>query len=493
MRSKEKIYANAAQQLFLASNAQMKMLIMGRGGGKGTALGLEFGTCARQLPRAKGFLAASNFGQVLNVTFPDVEAAWAYLGYKPFDPKTGIGHYVKWQRPPTHFEKPYHEVNDYSKSITFINGFTIECLSIVKGDQNRGGSFDLGAIDEIGTIKRDVIYKVLRPKIRGNQFRFKNPKHGLFMGVTSSPWLQIGKHVYEIEELEKNDPDNYLFIECSGEINMEVLGKKYYQNLRAEMTQLEYDVEVCSKRVNEVPNGFYPTFSESKHLVFDTQDYQLNDAGIYVTSDTYLDKTKGLELSFDFNAAFTSMLVCQQVANEQRIDANLFVKESKDKSLERALAEKFCEEYAHHPTKKAHIHGDRNGNSKRSGNPLTAYEEVINVLKSKGWECVLMVSGLDSEHHIRHLVISELFSEANQRLPKVRINAIKCRALITAIKNTPILPDYKKDKRSEASTTLPQERATHLTDCLDNILFRKFSHMIGHTIANDLDPIFIGR
>jgi hypothetical protein len=482
------IYANPAQQLVLQSEADRITMIMGRGGGKGHTLGLKLGISARQLPRAKAFIAAANFGQILNVTFADIEAAWYFLGYREYDPKTGQGHYVKWQKPPAHFDKPYHQVNDYSRSITFINGFTVECLSIVKGDQNRGGSFDQGYIDESGTVKRDVVYKVLRPKIRGNEYIYKSHLHGLFADFTSSPWLQLGKWVYETEELEKKDPVKYLFVECSGEINYKVLGKQYYKNLKAEMTDLEYRVEVKSERVDSVPNCFYPTFNEARHLVFDTQSYQLNDAGLYITSDSYLDVNKPLELSWDFNAHFTSLLVCQQVVNEQRIDNNLFLKESKDKSIERALAEKFCEEYKQHKHKKVDLHGDRNGNSKRTGNPLTAYEEVQKVLKENGWESEKKVSGLDSEHHIRHLVLTELLSEANPRLPKIRINANKCRSLITSIKNTPIFQDYKKDKRSELSN-IPQERATHLSDCFDNILFRKFAHMIGHTVANDFAPI----
>lgn len=489
-KTKQVVYANAAQIAFLESTAKRKTAIIGRGGGKGTVMGFQSGIIARSLPRAKGFIAAQTFGQVLNITLADMEQAWQFMGLFPYNKATGLGHYVKFQKPPAEWLQPYSKTNDYERVITFMNGCSIEVLSIAKGEHLRGGSFDFGFIDESGTVKRDIVFKVLRSKIRGNTFRFNSHLHHLFCDVTSSPWLALGKWVYEIEDRQRFEPDKYFFLECSGEINKAVLGQEYYDNLKAEMTQLEYEVEVLSKRVDSVPDCFYPTFNEAKHCVFDTQSYQLNDAGIYTTSDSYLDPKKKLEVSFDFNASFTSCIVCQEVADEFRVDNNLFVKEDKNKSLVRALVEKVCATYITHQHKEIDVHGDRNGNNKSAFSPLTAYEEVELVFKEHGWKTNRKVTGLDSDHHVRHLVLEELLSENKPRAPKIRVNANKCRALIVSIKNTPVLPGFKKDKRSEADKTLPQERATHLSDCFDNILFRKYSTTIGYARRNDHSPSF---
>jgi len=261
--------------------------------------------------------------------------------------------------------------------------------------------------------------------------------------------------------------------------------------LRNGMTPLEWDVEVMNKRLTKLPNSFYPAFNEEKHGVWKTYSYQHDEAtGLTLPSDNDRDPTRLLELSFDFNAAFTSLIVCQEHGNEFRCVDALWVKQSETSVLD-ALIDKFCDEYEGHRKKELLLYGDRNGNNKQANSSLTYYQQIQQKLQQRGWASTLMVQGLDPNHLLKHNAINELLAETNPRLPVIRINRNKCKFLIISIQRSPIKPDWTKDKKSESSS-IDQERATHLSDCFDNIVYRKYGHLFGQA-DTPYQVRFLGR
>lgn len=83
---------------------------------------------------------------------------------------------------------------------------------------------------------------------------------------------------------------------------------------------------------------------------------------------------------------------------------------------------------------------------------------------------------LDTARHVRYRVINGLLQETNIRLPKIRINETACKSLLISLQSAPIDgTTFEKIKLSERNKALPQEYATHLSDCFDYILFKKFS------------------
>ena len=252
---------------------------------------------------------------------------------------------------------------------------------------------------------------------------------------------------------------------------------------------LKFDIDTMS---------YYPTFNDKRHVTFETAKHNFDDKNsLWLPTDDFLNNSKPLEISCDFNAAFTSLIVGQQTGNEQRIDNNLYVKpkqvitEETKISLVRELVELFVKEYANNTSKHVEVFGDRNGQNRSPNASQTSYEQIKQVLAEHKWSCKINVADTNQDHKTRHFAIEELLSEAQTNYPKVRINGNKCKYLIYSIQNTPITKDWKKNKSSEESDAIPQEKATHLSDCFDYLIYCKFAKLVGIQQTTYLDPLFI--
>jgi hypothetical protein len=486
-----RVYVNEKQRQFLSAKQKRRTYVGGRGSGKTSVAGHETRMEMNYLPRAKFFLAGLTYTQLRLNTVPAMEDSWKAHGLREYNERLGFGHYVVGKRPPADWLKPYQPPQTYENVVTFINGYTLQLLSMDRSELNRGGNFDGGHIDESALVKHEHVTKILSPMIRGNIYRFSHHLHQTFCDYTSVPWLPSGQWVFNTEDLAKSEPDDYFFLESTAYDNLDVLGEKYLRNLRNGMSQLEWDIEVMNKRLTKLPNSFYPAFSEEKHGVWKTYTYQYDEAtGLTIPTDSDRDPTRPIEASFDFNAAFTSMILCQEHGMEFRCLDALWVTQSITSVLD-ALITKFCDAYEQHKAKHLVIYGDRNGNNKQANSNLTYYQQIQLKLQERGWSSDLMVQGLDPDHRLKHIAINELLAETNQRLPVIRINRNKAKFLIISIQQSPILPDWKKDKGSEKQN-IPQERATHLSDCFDNIVYRKYGQLFGQVDA-PYQVYFLGR
>ena len=492
-----KVYATKKQCLFLEGKQGIKIFIGGRGTGKSDAIAKQDYIRMNEMPRAKSFLAGPYFGQVITKTLPSYLSSLASLRKFEYDPKKGWGHYVVFKKPPEHWAKPYMPVKDYSRVITFANGYTKEIMSLYGADSGRGGSFDCGDIDEQALCEKADIDNVLFPSLRGNLMRFDTPLHYQLCGYTSPPWLAGGQYLYDYEDLAKEFPNDYLFIESCTRDN-KAISEAQIIRLQNILPKMVYEVEIEGKRVSRLPNGYYPTFNDKRHVTFETAKHNFDDKNsLWLPTDDFLNNSKPLEISCDFNAAFTSLIVGQQTGNEQRIDNNLYVKpkqvitEETKISLVRELVELFVKEYANNTSKHVEVFGDRNGQNRSPNASQTSYEQIKQVLAEHKWSCKINVADTNQDHKTRHFAIEELLSEAQTNYPKVRINGNKCKYLIYSIQNTPITKDWKKNKSSEESDAIPQEKATHLSDCFDYLIYCKFAKLVGIQQTTYLDPLFI--
>lgn len=495
--SEKQFYATAKQCKFLAGNQRFKAFVGGRGAAKSDTIGKQDRIRLDLMPRAKSFLAGPYFGQVITKTLPSYLESLKMMNLREYDLKRGYGHYVVFKKPPDDWPKPYMEVRDYSKVITFANGYTKEILSLYGADSGRGGSYDAGDVDEAALCAKEDIDRVLMPSLRGNLFRFDHPIHYQLCLYSSPPWLPAGQYVYDYEELQKDFPDEYLFVESRTRDN-KAISELQIKQMERTLPKMVYEVEVEGKRISKLPNGYYPTFNPSRHVVFDTTRHAFDDKNsLWLPTDDFLDHSKPLEISCDFNAAFTSLIVGQMIGNEQRIDNNLYVKPKEVstgeelKSLVRELTELFVKTYAHNSTHHVIIYGDRNGNNKSPNAGQTSYEQIRQVLKENKWSCEIKVADTNQDHKTRHFAIEEILSEAQANYPKVRINGNKCKYLTYSIQNAPITKDWKKNKSSEVSEAIAQEKATHLSDCFDYLIYCKFARLVGLSPISYIAPITI--
>ncbi|MFC5413136.1 terminase large subunit domain-containing protein [Larkinella bovis] len=260
------VYVFPKQKLFLASQAQRKTLLAGRAFGKTFLLLVCIAYFARYMHRAKFFLAGLTFAQLLNIVLVDMADAFRGMGWREYDEKTGLGHYVLFKAPPDHWPRPYKSPKSWDRTISFITGFCIQLLSFERPDSNRGGNYDGGLIDESALFKDEWVKTILMPMLmRANTQRFAgNWMHNSLYDFTSNPWHESGKWVFLTEELMKKDPKKYFFLEGNCDDNP-MLHPDYKKTQEELLSPMQFRIEVLNERIAKLPNCYYPSFEFDKH------------------------------------------------------------------------------------------------------------------------------------------------------------------------------------------------------------------------------------
>lgn len=472
------------------------MFLGGRGSGKSYAAGALVYRCMSEMPRSRGFLAGPDETMLFNLILPSMQDAWKRMGLQKHT-NANPGHYVVGRKPPAHWPSSYSEIEDYSRAITFCNGTVLEILSFYKKNAGRGGNYQWGFVDEAALIDEDVLKKAASAALRAEpmrltrmpipkkmpvnfgkcvqlsgqwywEFRWKdNPMYrGLFC-MTTQPWLKSGAWTRETKNDSKWD-----FFESTAYDNLDALGGiDYIEDLRTDLPDLIFRVEVMNEEINAVVDGYYPYLDELKHLY---------------TGDIY-DPNKELLIGMDFNAGFNSMIIGQEIGGVLYIFKVLWVKGNLVVS---DLMRKFCEVFANHKYKSVEIYGDQTGNNKSAVNNMTAFETVEQVLREHGWKYYRPVTGRNPGHKRRHEVINGgMMEREDSKQPPVRIHRDECKSLVISMTLAPIRSDFSKDKTSEQRKSVRDEDATHLSDCYDYLYFGKYQHkapVIGGSSGIDL-------
>lgn len=461
----------------------------GRGSGKSRTLIHLIAESAFQLPRARAGLAGLTFRQVQDIILAQSGAVFEEHGLLEYNPKTGVGHYVVNRRPPDHWKQAINPIRSYDNCLIFANGYTLQFVSADREETTRGANLDQLFIDESATIKERFYNRVLRPTLRANKHTYKDPRpgrkglnhplHWLIADFTSSAWLPDGQWIYKTEDLMREKPNRYYFLEATAYDNIAFLPGNFLEEQRETSSPLEFDVEIMNHRLTKLPNAFYNALDAERHSYSQFYGYEFDDEKrLYVHKRTDYDPNKPLELSWDFNAEFTSALVAQDHGAEYRFIDTLFVKQSTTSLVEK-LTEDFCTKYAEHRKRVVVLYGDNGANKRDPGRNKTYYQQIIGILLKHQWSFKNNVQTAYPAMHIRHRVINSLLAEDNVRLPKIRINQQYCKALIISLQNAPIDgTTFEKVKSSEKNKNLPQEFATHLSDAFDYVLFKRFSKFV---------------
>jgi hypothetical protein len=489
--SSRAVFNNAKQETFKLFKKLFSMFLGGRGTGKTTLSGDNSYEKVLKLPRSKGFFLGLTYHQVLNRYLPAITDRWTQLGLKEYINPRIPGHYIIGKRPPDSWVKPYKAARDYSHVISFVNGSCIEMISFDRPNQSRSGNYDWGQVDEAQLIPKERFDKELKLAVRDNKNRFEgNPLHHSIDFYATMPWTFSGFWVLEFEQMMQDDPDMFYYLESVTRDNVDVLGESYLINCEKTLPYLIYQIECNNKRFRKPPNSFYPSLNEEKHYYFKSFSYDQNDAGLWVTTDSDIAGSLPFDSSWDFNASFCSMILAQEHTkdNEARIFDNIYENNlssaDADQSIIERLCIKFINKYASHPKKVIFIWGDRNGNNKIANSTETFYQFIQRKLEGAGWSVILMVKGLDPGHQEKYAVIDNILAGGNPNAVKVRINKNKCKELIVSMENTPITPEFKKDKSSEKAD-IPQQNATHLSDCFDNYIYPKYGQSVKHGNASE--------
>lgn len=197
----ENIYVNPAQLSFMLLKAKEKYAIYSRGTGKSFINGSEVDENVRTMPRGITTLAQATYGQALTKTLPSTFKMLEQLGYKRWDPKTKTGDYVVCRQPPEGWYRPYEQIMDFSRCITFSNGHALYLLT--QDGNSRGPNADYNITDEALTLNKEQFDQEVAPTNRGNEHIFgkqsKDPifKHHGNTFLSSMPYTPDQKWLLE--------------------------------------------------------------------------------------------------------------------------------------------------------------------------------------------------------------------------------------------------------------------------------------------------------
>lgn len=497
----KKIYVNPKQAKFLQAKQTTRVWVGGRGSGKTRVIShtMKIMVCGsshmnlKPMNRAKIFLLGSTYEQILTKFWPEIQEGLEQHGLKEHFSDGAPGHFVVCRKPPAWYAKPRKQPKKFDNIITFWTGFTIELLSFDRDNNRRGGSYDAGFMDEAALIDYDKYTQSIGSLVRGNVKEWQHPWRFTKFIFTSRAWKQKGKWVEQkMKQLAAEHPDKYFYMETSAEDNRAVLGDQYFEDKQIEFSPLVYAIEILNKPVEKIPDGFYEFLDEEVHLYSPMYDMNYEDEKWKFKREKDVNDKLELDISFDFNAAFTSATVWQEHLPgyndgrtglskeiwELRLLRNFYVKYT----LVDKLVEAICDHYQPHPTKIANIYGGADGYTRWAAiSEYTYYEVIKKKMEARGWNIIIKadVNYSDVEHKLKHLTLNSVLRENDPTLPVIRANEDNAKEAFISMSQAPITGDFKKDKKSEKEKNsdgtfiIEQQYATHLSDTIDNYVFPK--------------------
>lgn len=470
MKKSKGVYINAKQQELLEAKQRDRTWVGGRGTGKSRCIGYDTVLKCTYLPRSRGFLSSTTYGQIFTKIFPPIESAWNAMGYKEHTGPSDPGHYVIGKLPPREWAKPYSQPRRYENIITFWNGFTVEMLSMDRPDLARGGSFDWGEIDECFLVDKEHIDKVLLPTIRGNKHHYLHWSHQQLTKYSSMPYTSKGRYLLDYEIKAKEDTKTYFYIESTAYDNIHVLGQDGIDHLKKELGPLIFDIEIMNKRSGKTSFAFYHAFDDDKHCYLPGYIYGEGSRGIVTQGTNERDRTRIIDSSWDFSGWFKCCTVWQEKNRTEYLIDNFHRKE--DDSIDKVVDD-LCAAYADQAFKHIRIWGEPLGHNRETVGG-TIYERLKDRFRKNGWHAEIKApSAKSANHEVRYEFINEIFAETNHRYPRIRIN-VNAKPVVISLNSAEVDKYGKKNKSDEKNKSFPQEFATHYTDTVDYYFMQKY-------------------
>ena len=132
------------------------------------------------------------------------------------------------------------------------------------------------------------------------------------------------------------------------------------------------------------------------------------------------------------------------------------------------------EYYKHHKERVVYFTYGVDGNKRNASSKLTYADQFMKILNKNGWKVRRNPRKGESTHMYRYLLWGKVLTSEDPKLPHVSINLDNCKEAMISMSNAPVKEDndgsLHKVKSSERNANIPQEEATHLSDCADMLL-----------------------
>jgi len=524
-RQKRIVKINPIQLLFMMQKPKSATSIWGRGTGKSYIIAYLMHMIIKFMPRSTWSIGGRTFAQMLEITLLPTFYSLENFGYiKDI-------HFVVGKKPPDKlkFARPLKPTVKFDYSITFFNGTTFQLLS--QDRNSRGGDVQGGIWDESLIIDWKKYDEHFVPTLRGFRDEFGHiPFYRGIFHFSSMPDTKEGARLLEkgnyykedgydldlimkkliklqlafidtndnrirreiwqqIQEIRSKivfykDKNNHLYSEANAFDNLLNLGIEYLMDLRLNMLDLTFRIEVLNEKVAAILNGFYCNLTEDHlydawnyshidNLGFDKKKLAQKDCRF----DGDLDKYKPLWLGIDPGTHINVAAVAQYHHSEIRFLKDFHVKSP---GLLKHLIQQFITYYEHHPKKHVKLSYDISSSSQQQYETnKTLIAQVKEDLQKAKWTVEILSQGKKLTHHQRYDLVNDMYLQSNisdalkRKYPVLKYNRYNCHNLIIALGNVEIKmvgKEYKKDKSGERKPENDQLKEPHLTDAHDYII-----------------------
>ncbi|MFA5296608.1 MAG: hypothetical protein WC389_00190 [Lutibacter sp.] len=470
----------------------------GRGTGKSFILAFFMKKMVKQMPGAAFSLVGCTYQQILARTLPSTKQGLEVLGiYQDVD-------YVVGKCGDKYgFAMPFQSPDSWKNIIHFSNGCIFQLVGLDNPNSGRGLNI-FGFLNDEAALSDEVrLYNNVKTTNRAKSKRFpKATLLGCEIYASSTPLTKKGRWFTDVEAKIKNKElkrsEKYIYLRASALINKMNLRSEWFDEMRDESpSDLIYNAEILNIRPKEILNGFYPQFSpknlytdyNNDYLVPLTEDYSKSD--LNCKQDNDIDKGKRLILSIDWGL-FLSAVVSQDLQTEYRA-LNEFFKEQPD--IIDDLINEFCDYYEPLPKeqKRLYLYYGHDGNRQRDKSKETYGDEVVRLLKGRGWNVVDKSKGKPAApHNSKYALINLMFKAVSKRYKPISINEHNCPNLIISLERAEATDGkngIEKLKKDEKNASMKQQHTTHFSDAFDIPIYALFKHLLkGDKEHFDLHP-----
>jgi hypothetical protein len=276
--------------------------------------------------------------------------------------------------------------------------------------------------------------------------------------------------------------------------NIHALGLDPIKRFRRMLSELDFQVSVLSKRLEQVENGFYVNFSDERNTYYPDEEKGAWDYVDGLEIDYTKDRPKKdwrwdgdlatgqpLDISLDYNRAISCMAIGQETLSNDYVRNFMYVEAPK---MLKDLILEFCSYYQGFPTKVVNYYYDHTALlGKNASSDIRHADEVKYILAENGWEVIDCYIGQAPSHRSRYYLINKLLRGDDARLPKLLFNSGNTEDLVRSMNNAGTRrgqDGIQKDKRSEDDPNIKPIDATHPTEALDQMLYGKHFRKLGN-------------
>jgi hypothetical protein len=546
-----KIYYNPVQIKVNTINARNTIVVAGRATGKTTGIHApRTSACLIKMPGSSNGFISRTYKQFKTRILGSLVSGYKDLGFQEYNEKTGQGHFVIGKRN-RNWPSPKYAIGDYSQAIHWFNGSVMPLISQDRPGDANGSNLQSLHGDEAFQLNKDDLDENVIPALRGlseysNLSEYKSitlttsmpltpdaawifdyeketdPELNQYILQVYGAWYKkynnlltnsseyskstIAKYQHDLKTLEdlltELRTDYTYYLEADSFENFHVLGEKYFRTQKRILSQEKWDTQIENKRPTgiEIGKRFYPQLG-SKHFYVEYNNPYFEQFQITIPQDkdTCLgdadcNRTQKLLLSIDFGGRIQSMVVAQE---KSQLDQINILKEifAEQPHYIKHLVDEFCAYYEPMTCRDVEVYYDVSGKKHIAQSSETDIDTVYRLLSDAGWNVNLVEIITNPLHNDKFEFVNLILSEQDRRVPVLRIHEQNCPNLKVALYNAPLKLGIKgtkeKNKSSEQmGSKTPPRQATHITDALDYLLFRRYRLRVEEQVSYGGTTVF---